>query len=173
MTIADASTIIAADVNALITSGLATIQDDNDRLPLCFRFATQFPNLVASTDPLYSRARFVLPFDCYLETLAVLCGDQTASSSITATLTADGAQRDWPTSITGTAGAGATALGRLLYDNTKSKIQKNSFGFGANARAFRTFTKGGTAILAMSTTNVATSSVVSVSLVFRQFFGRD
>jgi hypothetical protein len=169
MTIADGQTIIASDLDALTTSALANAQTDNAQLPLGFHLWATFHNLVAGSNALYRRTVFVVPFDCYIESVKVQAGDQTAASTVTLALDFDGVLAPWEISISGSAGAGTTELTRLLYDNTKTK-QTN---VAATSMAFRVLPAGTTVAVTVSTTSVATPSMVAVGLCLREFFARE
>lgn len=173
MTISDGSTIIATDLNALITTDLGRLQDDNARVPLGYHRTFTFKNLVASTNALYRRARVIVPFDCYLETLAVRAAEFTAASTLTVTVEGDGALVNWPIEVSGAVGTGTTNVTRLLYDNTKRKVRKSGGGFATVSTAFRVFPKGSTIVITPSTTSVATPSMCSISMALRQFFARE
>jgi hypothetical protein len=173
VTISDGSAITAADLNALTTTDLARLQDDNALVPLGFYYNASFKNLVTGTNALYRRARFVVPCDCYVEAMALQASEFTAASTITAAVTGDGALTNWPITLTGTVGAGRTNVTRLLYDNTKTKVRASGGGFATTSQAFRVFPRGSTITVALSTTSTATPSAAFVSLVMRQFFQRE
>lgn len=170
MTIANGNTIAAADLNAWLTTQLGLIQDDNEQLPLGTLLNFFFHDLVTSTPERQRKAVFVMPFDGLVEVLAPQCGDHTAASAFTVALTADGAFANWPTSLTGTVGAGINKPTRLLYDGTKTKAALN---FSTTARAFRVLPRGSTVTLVVSSASVATPSTCQVCVVLRQFFQRE
>lgn len=188
MTISNGSSIIASDLNTLISTELGLLATDNAQLPLGFVQSFTFPNLVSGTGSTRRKARFVAPFDCYLEALCVQAADQTASSTVKAAVTGDdtlvdnlgdtddfGEERGlafWPVKVSGTAGAGITLLSRLLFDNTKKKVGLGG-NFATSSKAFRLISKGSTLLVSASTTSVATPSCVQVALAVRQFFARE
>ncbi len=169
MTISNGSAIIATDLDALTTAALALIQADNAQLPIGFHHSATFHNVVTGTNASYRKQIFVVPFDCYIESVCVQAGDQTAASTVTATVEADGVLGPWDISISGTAGAGTTHLARLLYDNTKTKQSAVS----STSTAFRVLPAGTTVTITVSTTSIATPSVIVVLLALRQFFARE
>lgn len=167
MTVANGSAILAADLAALTTTQLAALQVDNAQLPGALALHFHFQNLVASTPTYAAKKILVVPFDFYLEALSVESNNHTAASTTTVTLTEP--LGTWPTQITGTTGAGNTALARLLYDNAKTPPKRD---FATGSRAFRMFNRGSTLTLTATTTNTATPSNVHVTLVARSIYSR-
>lgn len=172
MTILNGSTVLAADLNAMLTASLQMLVDDNGQLPVGAQMNVFFPNLTAS-----ARFTFVAPCDLLVEVAAVQAADMTAASTTTVTLLGDvvdgiatGPVANWPLTIEGTTGAGVTALPRLLNDNTKTNV---SFNFATTARPFRVYPKGSTITMTVSTTSVATPNTVQVCLVVREFWNRE
>jgi hypothetical protein len=188
MTLSNGSIALAADMNAAASTQLGLIQDDNEQLPGAYELHLQWRDVVAGTSSNAYRAKyvFVCPFDSYLETFAVSGGDHTAASTLAAAITGDGtliasvSNSDtigdegqlvfWPTKVSGTAGAGATKLARLLFDGTKTK---SDLAFATTNRAHRTLLKGSTLTVSVSSSSVATASLVTVALVLREFFARE
>ena len=184
MSIANDSTITAADLNGMATTALGLVQADNAQVPGVYELHLQFRGVVAGSTDAYARYVFVVPFDCYLETFAVSAADQTASSTVSAALTGDGtlvgdldddtSVQDegklvfWPTKVSGAAGSGQTKLARLLFDGTNTKG-----AFATTNRAHRTLLRGSTLTLSVATTSVATASAINVALVLREFFARE
>jgi hypothetical protein len=171
VTVANGSTVLDTDLTALTTTQLGLLQVDNAQLPGAVAQHFHFPNLVASTAAIRSKAIIIVPFDCYLETLSVEACDHTAASTTTVQLVGDGGVSLWPVSITGTTGAGTTKLARLLFDNGKTTSKRGLFP--TVSRAHRTLLKGSTVTLTVSTTNIATPSQVHVALVMRAIYARE
>ena len=185
MTIGNGNTILSSDLDALTTTALADMQNDNEGKPLGFNLVFHFHNLVAGTGATRRKAIWVPPYDYYLEALCVEAGDQTAASTVQAAVTGDGTMTEdlgdnsdhgeedgfvfWPVKVSGTAGAGTTKLSRVLLDNTRSKPKYN---FPAASQAFRTLLRGSTITVSAKTTSVATPSRVTVTLVLRTFWAR-
>jgi hypothetical protein len=185
MSIDDLNPILSADLDALTTTSLAAMQDDNEGKPLAFNVNFHFHNLVAGTAANRRRAIWVPPYDYYLEALCVEAGDQTAASTVQAAVTGDGTMTEdlgdntdhgeengiafWPVKVSGAAGAGRTKLARVLLDNTKGKPKRN---FPAASQAFRTLLQGSTITVSAKTTSIATPSRVTVTLQLRAFWAR-
>lgn len=173
MAIANGQAITKADLDALITAALASIQTDNAQLPLAFQVNHTFFNVLPGTNANNRKFVFVAPFDMYLESAGVNAGDQTNLSVVTLDITGDGALKNWPTRATVTCGAppAANIGARLLYDNTKTPPGSD---FKSKSRAFRVFSKGSTITVSIAiTVNAVAASMVQVILAFRQFFGRE
>jgi hypothetical protein len=173
MSISDASTVTAADLNAMTTTQQGNVQADNAQLPLGFLLHLRFPTRVAGGFNVVPSRRaksvFVAPCDVYVETVAVTTGDHTNPSTVTVEITGDGALVNWPIKVTGATGASPTLFSRLLYDNTKTKP---SADFSTTSRAFRVFPKGSTITVQAASNSVATFTMLGVEVVFRQFFQR-
>lgn len=169
MTVANGSAILAADLAALTTAQLALLQADNAALPGALGLRFHFQNLVASTPAYASKSIIVVPFDMYLDVLAVEAKNHTAGATTTVTLSEP--LGTWPTTITGTTGgAGPTRLTRLLYDNSRAPPKRD---FATASSAFRMFNKGSTLTLTATTTNTTTASWVHVNLVARSGYARE
>ena len=161
MTIANGSTIDAADLNTLVETAVNAQISDRTAKPRGHYLSFQFFDVVAATAEHRRQTAFVIPRDCYVESVSVHTGDMVGT--VTATITGDGALVNWPLEVTGTAASGATDLQRTFYDNTLSKTQD---------RGFRVLTQGATCTLTIETTSTTTPCVCTVTLVLRQFFGR-
>jgi hypothetical protein len=193
MAITNGLTIDKADLDAMLTTSLALLQADGVRPPAGLEQNVYFNNLVAGTARARRRFTFIAPCDLLLETLAVQAVDFTAASSLsvgvgsgttddddelplmvddiddTTSLASDGIRATWPVKVTGTVGAGATSLSRLLFDGTKAKLTRPA----TTSRAVRVFLKGSTIHVSASTTSIATPSRLQVCLVMRELWGRD
>lgn len=173
--IANGSTIDASDLNSLPVASLGLVQDDNEQLPGGLEYFFVFQDLTAAivaANPERAQVRFVLPCDVLVESVDVEAGDHTAASTTTVTIVGNGAVVDWPITVTGTTGAGATKLPRLLYDNTKTP-PTSAADFAKTSQAFRVWPKGTTVIVTVTTTSVAAPSRISVLLVLREFYARE
>ena len=186
MTLSNGSTILASDLNAMVTTALGNVQTDNAQVPGVYQLHLTFPACVTSTVSYRRKCTFVVPFDCYLETFAVESADQTASSTVKGAITGDGTIVDdladgdsltdegklvfWPTKVSGSAGAGNTKLARLLFDGT---LTKAGVDFATTNRAHRTFLRGSTITVSVMTSSVATASFIHAVLVLREFFARE
>lgn len=176
MTVANGSAILAADLAALTTTQLGLVQADNAALPGAHAMHFYFQNLVATTPAYESKLTFVVPADFYLEAIAVESSNHTAASTTTVTVQSNANVGDasgtlglWPATITGTTGTGTTKLARVLYDGGKSPPKRD---FATGSKAFRTYNKGNTLQMTVSTTNTTTPSWVHVVLVARSFYAR-
>lgn len=184
MAITNGSTILKADLDAMATTQLGLVRDDNGQAPGVYELHLQFRGVVAGSTDAHARYVFVCPFDCYLETFAVSAGDQvgtvrgavTGNATVvdgladTASIGDEGQLVFWPTKVSGAAGAGLTQLGRLLYDGTKTKQGLN---FATTNRAHRTLLKGSTITVSVSADAGAVASLITVALVLREFFARE
>lgn len=170
MAIANGSTILTADLNAMLSSTLAAIQADNAQLPAGLELNLSFPGLVNATPAEQRKAIFVAPFDLLVDAIAVQSSGFTAASTLTVAVTGDGPVVNWPMTVSGTVGAGVVKLARLLYDNTKTNPAKS---FATTSRAFRVFPRGSTITVTASTSSVAAGSLCTVNLAMREFHGRD
>jgi len=170
MAITNGQTITAADLNAMLSSSLASIQSDNAQLPAGLLVPFAFHDLATGTAATRRKAIFVAPFDLIVESVAVQASDFTAASTTTVTITGDGPLVNWPITVSGTTGAGIVKLARLLYDNTKTNAAKS---FATTSRAFRVFPRGSTITVTASTTSAATPNTCIVILACREFYGRD
>lgn len=178
-------TITVAELDALTTTALGELQDDNAALPLGLNLNFFFPNLVTGTAAARRRAIWIPPFDFYLDALCVQASDQTAASTVEAAVTGDGTMVEdlgdtddhgeengfvfWPVKVSGSAGSGRTLLSRKLLDNTKGKP---GYAFATSSQAFRTILAGSTITVSASTTSTATPSLVQVTLALRSFWAR-
>lgn len=180
MTIANGSAVLASDVNAMVSTALGLVQDDNEAVPAGFQFRLEFPDLLAATLEYRRRARFVCPCDLLIEAVAVDAAEHTAATTLDVTIRGDGAlvtdgqnadgDDGWGIDITGIVGAGFTKLARLLFDNTRTNVGND---FEGTSRAFRVFPKGSTVeVIVASTGGVATPNEVSVVLLCREFWVR-
>lgn len=164
MTIAEGQTVDQADLDSLVSTELAQVQADAARLPLGYHQVFAFRDVVGGGSPTAEHRRtktWVVPRDCYIETVAIQTGD--VVGDVTVTITGDGALNNWPLSFTETVATGVQRFSRSLYDNTKSR---------ARDRGFRVLPKGSTLTVTVSTTSTVTPSLITVTLVLRQFFGR-
>jgi hypothetical protein len=160
MAIANGSTVLTNDLNAMLSSALAAIQADNAQLPAGLELNLSFPNLVAATPAEQRKAIFVAPFDLLVESIAVQSTGFTAASTLTVAVTADGPVANWPMTISGTVGVATVKLARLLYDNTKTNPAKS---FATTSRAFRVFPRGSTITVLASTNSIAAGSLCTAT----------
>jgi len=170
MTIANASTITAADLATLTTASLALLRTDNALVPCGEQINLPFNALVAST-PLGSRtAVIVLPHDFLVETVGCNTFLMTASSRTTVTVTCD-ACPTMAISLDNATSAALVRFARLAYDGTMaSKTDKD---FALTSRAVRVWPRGSTITVTVSTTSVATTSTCHVYLSGRSFMARE
>lgn len=183
MTIANGQAILAADLNALWATGLASLRTDNAGLPLGHELAFSFAGIVATTPAYKRKAVFVAPVDSYLETLAVQSSGCTAASTVTVTLagyvpgnTAAGQIGSdsltlFPVAVGPTAsGAARAAAARVLYQGGRARADAASLPFSP---AFRTLLQGAAYQLTVATTSVVvTTARIDVALVLRTGFAR-
>lgn len=172
MTIALGSTVLAADVNTIVTSSLTNLRTVAALAPLSWRVPLRFAGITSSTPDYRRTCEFVVPNDCYIDSVALHAADLTASSAIRLDITADGALRSWPITMSGTVSGTSFNATRLLYDNTRVKTDANGRRFATAGRAFRTLTKGATVTAVAVTTSSSVTGTISAILVLRQFYTR-
>jgi hypothetical protein len=170
MSISNAATVATADLNAMTTTAQTNVLADTTDVPLGFEVNLQWRDIVAGTSSERRKAIVVVPFDCYLETLAVMTGDMTNPSTVTVTVTGDGALANWPVSVSAAVGASPANMARLLYDNTKTKAD---IDFSTTARAFRVYPAGTTVTVQCTSNSAATPNLLQAVLVFREFWSRE
>lgn len=170
MTLANGSTILATDLNAMFPAPLATMAADNAQLPAGAHVPFKFDGIVASTTAERTKCIFVVPFDVFIEAMAVTTNGMTNPSTVTVAVTGDGALPNFPISVTQVVTAAFTNLVRVVFDGTKGRVGK--FAMASN-RAIRVFPRGSTITVSVTTTNVAVGAQCSVSLALRQYFARD
>lgn len=173
MSITNGSLITAADLNAMTSTALGQLRTDNAQLPLGKRLNLSFSGLTAAivaASPQLCRKTIVVPFDCYVEVLAVTASGMTAASTTTVAIAGDGALPNFPISATATTGAGVVEFGRTLFDGTKGRVGKANM---PTNQAFRAFTQGSTLTITATTTSVAANAVLQVEIVIRSFLGRN
>lgn len=152
--------ISATDLNAYMSGdNLVTIRA---ALPAAHYLQFQFDALTSSVAEHRRKRQFVVPADCYLETISARVLAATTGNVITVSLTGNGAFLHWPISLTQQTSSTVTSLNRTLFNNSYSKLAD---------KGFRALTKGTTMTLevANSTTNPVT---VYAGLTLRQFYGR-
>lgn len=181
MTIGNGQIILAADLNAMNTSLMALVQADNAQLPGGLELNWTFPNLVTGTAAQRRKSSFPVPWDCYVEALTAETIDHTAASTFTASLTGDGNLINFPRpapsagvtipfiTVTVTGAVGLSKGARLGRDNTKTAPKSSA----ATTKAFTVIPRGSTISLSVSSTSIATPSQARVTLVLRQFMGRE
>lgn len=166
MTIADGSLILAADLNALTLADLALLQADNARLPGYHPLTFTFQGLMSSTTPNKRKARFVVPQNMLVDTLAVMTtAANSAAATITARVSAGGILDDWAMEVTGTLDTVAKKQTRLLYDGTMSA--KPGVDQATTSRVVRLLPKGAIVDVEVSTTNTLATMVVTIILCSR------
>lgn len=157
----------------MASTALGALATDNGQLPLGHELNFRFENVTAtvvSNNPERLKCVFVVPFDCFIETVAVTCNDFTAASTVAVNVTCAGILDAIPVVVNATGvGSGINKLGRLLYDNTKASA---ALIYTSVNPALRVLLKGATVQLNVSTTNAATPSSMQVALLLRSTFNR-
>lgn len=172
MSIANGFSVEAADLNATGQIPLGRAQADNAQLPLGHEYVATFQNLVGGGSPTpvnRSKAVFVVPYDCFVESLAVVANDMTNGASLTVALSCPGVLDAFPVAVTTTLVSGALKVSRFLFDNSKANA---TAGYMSANPALRLLPKGATVTVNTSTTSTATPSSVQVTLVLRSYFNR-
>lgn len=171
MTVANGTTILAADLNALTTTSLTSMRTDNRRLPGYAPLIFTFQGLVASTTAARRTARFVVPVNMLIDTLAIITSPATSSAAtITATVSAGGILDDWSMTVTGTLDTVTKKQSRLLYDGTM--LAKPGLNQSTTSRVVRLLPKGAIVDVNVSTTNALTSMVATIVLCSRSSLAR-
>lgn len=171
MTIADGSLILAADLNALTLADLVLLQADNARLPGYHPLTFTFQGLLSSTAANKRKARFVVPCNMLVDTLAVMTtAANSAAATITARVSAGGILDDWAMEVTGTLDTVAKKQTRLLYDGTMSA--KPGLDQATTSRVVRLLPKGAIVDVEVSTTNTLGTMVATIVLCSRIHLAR-
>ena len=166
MTIADGSLILAADLDALTLADLVLLQADNARLPGYHPLTFTFQGLLSTTAANKRKARFVVPQNMLVDTLAVISTPaNSAAATITATVSAGGILDDWAMTVTGTLDTVAKKQARLLFDGTMSA--KPGLNQATTSRVVRLLPKGAIVDVEVSTTNTLGSMVATIIVCSR------
>lgn len=173
MTIANASAVLAADLNTMASTSLGLVAADNAQLPLAHEVCFTWQNVTAtvvSNNPERLKCVFVVPFDCFIETVAIVGNDFTASSAIGVVVSCPGLlEPALPLTFSATIGTGINKLTRILYDNTRGSA---SPAYASVNPALRILLKGATATVSVTTNSSATPSSIQVTLLLRSTFNR-
>lgn len=183
MALTNGSAILKTDLDAMVTTQLGLLQDDNEQVPGAYELHLQFRGVVDASIDAYTKYTFVAPFDCYVETFALSAGDQ--SGTVKGAVTGDGTHVNdldddvslqdegklvfWPTKASLTGAAGIVKADRLLFDGTKTKQGRN---FATTGRAHRTILQGSTLTVSVAAAAGAAASNIHVALVLREFWAR-
>jgi hypothetical protein len=166
MTIADGSLILAADLDALTLADLVLLQADNARLPGYHPLTFTFQGLLSTTAANKRKARFVVPQNMLVDTLAVITTPaNSAAATITATVSAGGILDDWSMSVTGALDTVAKKQARLLFDGTMSA--KPGLNQATTSRVVRLLPKGAIVDVEVSTTNTLGTMVATIIVCSR------
>lgn len=184
MSISNGSAILKTDLDAMVSTQLGLIQDDNEQVPGVYELHLQFRAVVDASVDAYTRYELVCPFDCYVETFALSAAEQ--SGTVKGAITGDGTHVNdladtesiteegqlvfWPTKASLTGAANTVKASRLLFDGTKTKQGLN---FATTNRAHRTFLKGSTLTVSVAAAAGAATSNICVAIVLREFFSRE
>ena len=171
MAITNGQLITAADLNAMTTASLALLQADNARLPGYVPMVFTFQGLINSTVAARRRARFVVPTNLLVDTLAVITTPANSSgATITATVSAGGILDDWSMEVSGTLDTIAKKQARLLFDGTMEA--KPGLNQATTSRVVRLLPKGAIVDVEVSTTNTLATMVATVILCCRSRLAR-
>ena len=172
MTIANGSTILQADLNAMSALSLSKARLDNARLSGGIPLTVTFHGLVASTPVYASKSRIVIPVDMLVDSLVVLISPGTATTTVTVDVTGDGALPNFAMRIIGTVDAGVAVLpARLLFDNNMSANPGVSPQL--TSRVARLLPRGSTILITATTTNIVATMSVQVTLAGRSRLARE
>lgn len=170
MTILNGFPIDGGDLDSLVLGQLSNIRSDNAQLPGAWLSCHSFPGLSNATAPLVSTVSLVIPQDTLIDAVCVTTFQMTAASVVTVTITGDGGVALQTIKVTGSVPATLSKLARLLFDGTKTNPSKD---FSTTSRMVRCWPKGSTITLSIVTTSIAAGAIATVTLVGRQFHGRE
>lgn len=166
MTIANGQDVTKADLDAFGATALLVMRVNMRRAPLGHVENIIWRGVVSGLDLHRRQRRFVVPWDCYLETVRVQTDNMTGDVTVTLSSNTD-LNKEIPAfgvTIEETVTSARTALDAVLFDGTKTRD---------GARAFRTLTKGSTVTVTAETTNTEEASSLQVALVLRAPWGRE
>lgn len=157
--------ITAADLNAYVTNDLADLIADKQLLTRSHQLSFQLKNFFDTTPEALRQRRFVVPRSCFIETVYAYGYNHAASSTVTVSITGDGALSNWPIEISDTFST-TSNFTRTWFNNATSKYRD---------RGFRVLPQGSTVTITASNTKPSgggASTLLTVGLVLRQFYGR-
>jgi hypothetical protein len=169
MTIANGSPILAADLNALLTTSLVAIQADVAAKDLAYDWTYRWRGLLAATDEHEREARFIAPHDLVVESVALAIANTDGTTTLT--LESESGIALFPYAVTATgAGAGSTVkAARILFDN-RGGVLTDTASILSNPAA-RTLHRGDSLLLRVTTTNAlavaGSDAITQATLVLR------
>jgi len=172
MAISNGNPVLAFDLGTMTSTALLNVGADNGQGPLGHEQTHTFFNIVGGGTPTSaqrSKAIFVVPFDCFVESLVAVANDLTNGSTVNVALTSAGVLDAFPLAVSQTVVTGAAKLTRILYDNSRANAAAS---YMASNPALRLLPKGATVVVTVSTTSTATPSSIQVTLVLRSYFNR-
>lgn len=157
--------ITDSDLNDYVTGGMASLIADKELPTRCHHASFQFVDIFSDTAEQFRQRKFVVPRDCFVETVSLSGDHEGVASIVSANIVGDGALVNWPINLSINA-ASYFNVNRLWYNNATTKYAD---------RAFRVFPQGSTITITISNTKPSgggTGTRCSVGFVFRQFYGR-
>lgn len=157
------TTITEADLNNYVTDSMSSLIADKELLTRSHQLSFQFKNFFDTTAEALRQRSFVVPRSCFVETVYVYGFNYTISSTVTVSITGDGALSNWPIEMSDT------------FNTTKnfSRTWFNNFTSKYNDRGFRVLPQGSKVTITVSNTKPSGgNTILTVGLVLRQFYGR-
>ena len=172
MTIANGSTILAADLNTMAQPALVNTRVDNTRLPGGVEFIATLVGVVATTPSYRSKVRVVVPVDMRVESIALQTSPGTVGAVVTVDVTGDGALPNFAMRSQVTLTAGLAKSSRRFFDNTMAANP------GVNpeltSRVGRLLPRGSTITITVSApANLLATMVTQVVIIGRSNLARD
>ena len=156
-------TISAVDLNNYVTGSMASLIADKALVTRSHQLSFQFKDFFDSTPEALRQRRFVVPRSCFVETVYVYGYNYASSSTVTVNITGDGALANWPIEMSDTFST-TQNFTRTWFNNASSKYRD---------RGFRVLPQGSTVTITVSNTKPSGgSTLLTVGLVLRQFYGR-
>lgn len=156
--------ITDSDLNAYVTGSMASLIADKELLTRCHHVSFQFVNTFSDTAEQFRQRRFVVPRDCFVETVSLSGFNDGVLSTVSVNIVGDGALVNWPINVSASF-TNYVNINRLWYNNATTKYAD---------RAFRVFPQGSTITITISNTKPSggTNTHCNVGFVLRQFYGR-
>lgn len=156
--------ITETDLNAYVTGSMANLIADKELQTRCHHAAFQFVDVFSDTAEHLRQRKFVVPRDCFVETVSLAGFNDGVLSKVSVNIVGDGALVNWPINVSASF-TNYVNINRLWYNNATTKYAD---------RAFRVFPQGSTITITISNTKPSggTGTSCNVGFVFRQFYGR-
>ena len=154
--------ITDVELNSYVTAGMSSLIADKELQTRSHQMCVQFKNVLSGTLPKFRQKKFVVPRDCYVDTVYAYVDASAGPYLVTVNVTGDGALTNWPIEmrqyVTTTSN-----FARSWFNNTQTKY---------GDRGFRVFPQGSTITVTVSSEQPSGSNTLAIGFVFRQFYGR-